>query len=47
MTDTVYTTSRYPGDLGLFPDGKPSKELAGQLFEFAMYVFENTKRLLK
>jgi len=47
MTDTVYITSRYPGDLGLIPEGKPTKALAVQLFEFAMYIFDSTNRLLK
>jgi len=46
-TDTVYTTSRYPGDLGLIPEGKPTKELAVQLCEFAKYIYENTIKLIE
>ncbi len=42
ITDTVYTTTRYPSDLGLIPEGKPSKELAIQLYEFAKYIYGNT-----
>lgn len=46
-TDTVYTTSRYPSDLGLIPEGKPTKELAVQLCEFAKYIYENTIKLIE
>lgn len=42
ITDTVYTTSRYPSDLGLIPEGKPTKELAVKLFEFAKFIYKNT-----
>lgn len=42
IADTVYTTSRYPSDLGLVPEGKPSKELAVRLYEFAKYIYERT-----
>jgi len=45
-TDTVYTTSRYPSDLGLMPDGKPTKELAEQLYEFSKYIYEKTLKML-
>jgi len=44
--DTVYTTSRYPSDLGLIPLGKPTKELATKLYEFAKYIYENTLIML-
>ncbi len=47
ITDTVYTTSRYPSDLGLMPDGKPTKELAEQLYDFAKYIYENTIKMLE
>jgi len=45
-TDTVYTTSRYPSDLGIMPDGKPTKELAEQLYEFAKYIYEKTLEMI-
>ena len=45
--DTVYTTSRYPSDLGLVPDGKPSKQLAVQLYEFAKYIYESTLKTIE
>ena len=41
-SDTVYTISRYPSDLGLIPDGKPSIELAQQLYEFAKDIYNKT-----
>ena len=41
-SDTVYTTSRYPSDLGLIPDGNPSIELAKQLYEFAKNIYYKT-----
>lgn len=42
LTDSVYTTSRYPGDLGLMPEGKPSIELVGKLYRFANQIFNDT-----
>jgi len=44
--DTIYTISRYPSDLGLLPDGKPTKELALQLYEFAKYIYQNTIKMI-
>jgi HEPN domain-containing protein len=44
--DAVYTTSRYPGDFGLMPDGTATKRFAGELFEFAKSIFENTLKQL-
>jgi HEPN domain-containing protein len=46
LLDKVYTTSRYPSDLGIMPDGKPTKELAEQLFEFAKYIYNKTLEML-
>jgi HEPN domain-containing protein len=44
--DTIYTSSRYPCDIGLMPDGKPTKKLAEQLYEFAKYIYEKTLKML-
>jgi len=44
--DTVYTVSRYPGDIGMLPQGKPSGELAKELYVFAKYVFEKTRNII-
>jgi len=41
-TDAIYTTSRYPADLGLMSDGKPAKELSVELYKFAKHIYENT-----
>jgi HEPN domain-containing protein len=45
-TDTIYTVSRYPADIGLLPHGKPSGELAKSLYEFAKYVFKGTNNMI-
>ena len=46
-TDTVYTETRYPGDIGMLPEGKPSIVEAEELYRFAEYIFtETTKNLI-
>jgi HEPN domain-containing protein len=45
LIDKVYTTSRYPSDLGLMPDGKPSIAEAKEMYEFAKQVYENTLKM--
>ncbi len=40
MINETYIDSRYPGDFGLMPDGKPSKETAEQIFCFSKRVFK-------
>ncbi len=45
--DTVYTTSRYPSDLGLMPEGKPTIELATQLYEFAKDIYNKTLQTIE
>jgi HEPN domain-containing protein len=42
----VYSDSRYPGDLGLLPDGLPSQNLAMSLLNFASDIFIKTKEYL-
>lgn len=44
--DTVYTETRYPGDIGMLPDGKPTIKQATELYNFARDIFKNTKKLL-
>ena len=46
-TDEVYTETRYPGDIGTLADGKPSITEANQLYEFAKYIYENTKKMIE
>ncbi len=37
--DALYIDARYPGDLGLLPDGKPSLEDAQGFYELALNIF--------
>ena len=43
----VYIESRYPGDLGLLPAGKPTLEEATDLFDFATDVFRQLQANLQ
>ena len=43
--DEVYTTSRYPGDLGLMPDGKPSSKQANEMYKFTKQIYDNTMKM--
>lgn len=45
--DSIYTESRYPGEQGLLPEGKPGKNQVTQYFDFAKYVFTKTKMHLE
>jgi len=36
----LYIDSRYPGDLGLLPHGKPSADDAQAFYDFALDIFE-------
>ena len=47
QVDSVYIESRYPGDFGLLPDGKPSISQAEEFLAFARMVHESIKKLLK
>ncbi len=38
--DALYIGSRYPGELGLLPDGKPSLPEARQFIDFARKVHD-------
>jgi len=42
----LYIDSRYPTDLGLLPDGKPSKEIAEKFFSTASEIHNNIKAYL-
>lgn len=35
----LYIEARYPGDLGLLPDGKPSVEVSRQFFDLAQQLY--------
>ncbi len=45
--DKLYTDARYPGELGLLPDGKPGLQDAKKFYDFAEYVYENIKTKLE
>jgi HEPN domain-containing protein len=44
--DDLYIESRYPGELGLLPDGKPTRAEAQQFYNCANSVYEQVKRSL-
>ena len=46
IINEAYIDSRYPSDLGLLPDGKPSQMEAIQFYEFAELVFLTIKNRL-
>ena len=45
--DEVYTSTRYPGDLGLLPSGKPTIQDAKELFDFSDALYCTVKELLE
>ena len=46
LLDELYIDSRYPGDLGLLPYGKPTLEDAKEFFEFAKDIFDKILKKL-
>ncbi|MBA4410012.1 MAG: HEPN domain-containing protein [Bacteroidota bacterium] len=40
MLDNVYTSSRYPGEIGLMSTGKPSLKESKELFGIAQNIFD-------
>ena len=45
--DTLYIESRYPGDMGLLPNGKPTLEEAKEFCIFSKDTFEKVCKILK
>ena len=45
--EAVYTQSRYPGELGLLPHGKPSQGEAKSLYRFARQLYEQVQAELE
>ena len=41
ILDSLYIDSRYPGDLGLLPEGLPTREEAKSFESFAVSVYEH------
>ena len=46
LLDTLYIESRYPGDMGLLPYGKPTLEDAREFYDFANNMFAKICRIL-
>jgi HEPN domain-containing protein len=46
MLDKLYIDSRYPGDLGLLPEGKPTPEYSKSFHDFAERIYEKVKSTL-
>jgi HEPN domain-containing protein len=42
----LYIESRYPADVGLLPDGKPSLGLADEFYKFAKKIYYDIKIVL-
>ena len=43
----VYIQSRYPGEMGLLPSGKPSQAEAQTFYSFAQKLFQEVQTALK
>jgi HEPN domain-containing protein len=46
LLDSLYVESRYPGDIGLLPHGKPTLKDAKEFYDFAKDIFERICTLL-
>ncbi len=46
LLDELYTSSRYPGEIGLMPNGKPNQSDAIEMYDFAQYIFDRTTEML-
>jgi len=44
--DKLYIDARYPGELGLLPDGKPTRADAQEFYACAKTIYEQTKHAL-
>jgi HEPN domain-containing protein len=44
--DKLYIDARYPGELGLLPNGKPTRADAQQFYDCAKRIYEQVKRIL-
>jgi HEPN domain-containing protein len=47
MLDSLYIESRYPVNIGLLPNGKPTEEDAKIFFEFAISIYGAVKKKLE
>jgi HEPN domain-containing protein len=44
--DSVYTSSRYPSDIGMIESGKPSQQDAREFYESAKNIFDSIIKLI-
>jgi HEPN domain-containing protein len=44
--DKLYIDARYPGELGLLPDGKPTRADAQQFYDCAKSIYEQVEHVL-
>lgn len=44
--DAVYIEARYPGEMGLLPQGKPSQAEANRFYNFALNFYRQVQRVL-
>jgi HEPN domain-containing protein len=47
LLDKLYIDTRYPGDFGLLPDGKPTSEKARVLYRFAKNIYADAEMIVK
>ena len=45
--DDLYIGSQYPGELGLPPNGKPTREDVQRFYSFARSIYEQIRRILE
>jgi HEPN domain-containing protein len=45
--DSVYTSSRYPSDIGMITSGKPTLQDAKEFYEIATSIFDTITGLIK
>ncbi len=45
LLDDVYTSSRYPGDIGLMPDGEPTMKQTEVMHHYAQQIYDNTIKM--
>ncbi len=46
LLNKLYIDSRYPGELGLLPDGRPDTDDAKRFYENSREIYENVKSFL-
>ncbi len=45
--DKLYIDARYPGELGLLPNGKPTREDAQRFYHFAQSLHDQIRQMLE